>query len=197
MTIYKGRRTKGLLFVLSGPSGVGKDALLIHFLETCPGVTKCVTATTRDPRPGETAGKDYQFISLDEFKRMIEAGEFLEYAEVHDHLYGTPRKLVEETLESGIDVILKIDVQGGLAVKKLMPEAILVFLAPPSIEELERRLRNRLTESEPEITKRLLDAGSELERIPEYDYLIENGDLADAADRLRCLVMAERSKIER
>jgi guanylate kinase len=190
-------RAKGLLFVLSGPSGVGKDVLLLSFLDSCPGVVKCVTATTRGPREKEEEGKDYLFTGLDEFRRMVEAGEFLEYAKVHNNFYGTPRKWVENTLATGTDVILKIDVQGGLAVKKLMPEAIAVFLAPPTLEELERRLRSRSTDTEADITKRLLDARSEIERIPDYDYLIENDTLSDAVERLRCVVMAERSKIER
>ena len=192
----KHRRKTGLLVVLSGPSGVGKDALLTSFLDTCPGAVKCVTVTTRSPREGETPGQDYHFVSLQEFRRMVEAGEFLEYAKVHDNLYGTPRKWVEDTLAAGADVILKIDVQGGLAVKKQMAKAIMVFLAPPSLDELERRLRQRLTESETEITKRLLGARKELERIPEYDYLIENSALEEAAHRLQCVVLAERSRVE-
>lgn len=191
------RRRKGMLFVLSGPSGVGKDAVLVEFLAKCPGVIRCVTATTRNPRQSEENGKDYHFLSLLEFRRMVDAKEFLEYAEVHGNYYGTPRKWVEDTLSEGTDVVLKIDVQGGLAVKKQMPEAIAVFLAPPNVEELERRLRSRLTESETEIAKRLLDARSELQRITDYDYLIENDSLPDAVDRLRCIALAERSKIER
>lgn len=191
------RRTKGLLIVLSGPSGVGKDAALAEFLSTCPGAVRCVTATTRAPRDGEEHGKDYHFLDLEEFRRMVAAGEFLEYATVHNNCYGTPRKWVEDALAAGTDVILKIDVQGGLAVKKLMPRAIAVFLAPPSIEELERRLRARLTDSQQDIAKRLSDAKGELDHIPDYDYLIENDALADAVDRLRCIIIAERSKIER
>jgi guanylate kinase len=193
----KHRRKCGMLIVLSGPSGVGKDAVLAEFLGSLPGVRKCVTATTRSPRNCETPGVDYSFVTLEEFRRMVEAGEFLEYAKVHDNMYGTPRKWVEEALAEGTDVILKIDVQGGLAVKRAMPEAVMIFLSPPTVEELERRLRNRLTDSDAEITKRLLDARSELERIPDYDYIIENDSLADAVDRLRCIVLAERSKIER
>jgi guanylate kinase len=190
------RRSKGNLFVVSGPSGVGKDSVLSPFLESCPGVVKCVTATTRARRKGEEPGKDYFFITPNEFRRMVEAGEFLEHATVHNNSYGTPRKWVEDTLAAGTDVILKIDVQGGLAVKKLAPQSIAVFLAPPTMEELERRLRSRLTESEPDIKKRLADANGEICCIPDYDYLVENDTLGDAVDRLRCIVLAERSKIE-
>jgi len=188
-------RRKGLLFVLSGPSGSGKDAVLESFLGSCPGVVKCVTATTRSPRENEEPGRDYFFLSVDEFRRGIDAGEFLEYANVHGNLYGTPRKWVEDSLATGTDVILKIDVQGGLAVKKLMPSAIAVFLAPPTFEELESRLRNRLTETEDEIAKRLSDARGEIERIPDYDYLIENETISEAANRLRCVILAERSRV--
>ena len=191
------RRKSGLLFVLSGPSGVGKDAVLAEFLAACPAVVKCVTATTRSPREGETPGQDYHFLDLGEFRRMEEADEFLEYAKVHNNYYGTPRKWVEDTLATGTDVILKIDVQGGLAVKKMMPHAVAVFLAPPSSEELERRLRCRLTDTEQDIAKRLRDSTNEMEHIPDYDYLIENDTLLDAVDRLRCIVLAERSRIER
>jgi guanylate kinase len=192
----KYRRTSGLLFVLSGPSGVGKDAVLTEFIGSIPGATKCVTVTTRSPRNSETPGVDYRFVTLEEFRRMVEAGEFLEYAKVHDNMYGTPRRWVEDTLAAGTDVILKIDVQGGLAVKRAMPSAIMVFLAPPTVEELEHRLRNRLTDTDAQITKRLLDARSELERIPDYDYIVENDSLQEAVDRLRCVILAERSKIE-
>jgi guanylate kinase len=188
-------RRKGLLFVLSGPSGSGKDVVLESFLGSCPGVIKCVTATTRSPRKNEVPDKDYFFLSVDEFRRGIEAGEFLEYANVHGNLYGTPRKWVEDTLATGTDVILKIDVQGGLAVKNLMPQAIAVFLAPPTFGELESRLRNRLTETEDEIAKRLSDARGEIEHIPHYDYLIENESISDTADRLRCVILAERSRV--
>ena len=127
---------------------------------------------------------------------MVEAGELLEHAEVHDNLYGTPRKWVEETLDTGTDVILKIDVQGGLTVKRAAPDAVLIFLAPPSLDELERRLRGRLTDSDAEIARRLLNARSEMDRIPDYDHLIENDSIPDAADRLRRVVLAERGRVE-
>lgn len=188
-------RRKGLLFIFSGPSGSGKDAVLGSFIGSCPGVVKCVTATTRSPRENEEPGKDYLFLDSEEFVRLVEAGEFLEHANVHGNLYGTPRQWVNDTLATGMDVILKIDVQGGLSVKRVMPEAIAVFLAPPTFEELERRLRDRSTETEEEIAARLGDARGEIDHIPVYDYLIENDVIEDAADRLRCLILAERSRV--
>lgn len=193
----KWRRREGLLIVLSGPSGVGKDAVLSELEKLRPEVRRCVTTTTRSIRPGEIDGVHYNFIAVDEFRRRVEQGNFLEYAQVHGNLYGTPRDWVEEQLNRGCDVILKIDVQGGLAVKRQMPSCIMVFLVPPTLEELERRLRSRLTESEAEITKRLLDARSELDHIPEYDYIIENDSLHKAAEDLEAIIIAEHCRIKR
>ena len=189
------RRKTGLVIVLSGPSGVGKDCVLEEFVNIQPDVNRCVTVTTRAPRPGEESGKDYHFVSVEEFRRMDEEGEFLEFAEVHGNLYGTPRRWVEGQTAAGRDVVLKIDVQGGIAVKRQVPDAVMVFLSPPSIEELEKRLRSRLTESEAEVTKRLLDARSELAHILSYEYMIENDVVKEAASRLRAIVIAERSRI--
>jgi guanylate kinase len=189
------RRRTGLVIVLSGPSGVGKDSILKQFVRVCPDVAHCATFTTRAPRPGEREGKPYHFVSADEFGRMAQSGSFLEYAEVHGNMYGTPRGWVLEETSAGRDVILKIDVQGGIAVKKQLPEAVLVFVAPPSMRELERRLRSRLTESEAEVAKRLGDARVELEKIPHYDYLITNAVVRDAVDKLRAIVVAERCRV--
>ena len=185
----------GMLIVLSGPSGVGKDTLLRRLEEVCPGIERCITYTTREPRPGEAPGVDYNFVSADEFRRMIEEGEFLEYAQVHLHLYGSPVSCVTRARETGLDAILKIDVQGGLTVKQKVTDAIMIFVAPPSMEELERRLRARYTDSEAAVTKRLQDARREIERIPKYDYLVVNDDVESAVDKLRCIIMAERARI--
>jgi len=186
-----------LLFVLSGPSGVGKDRLLKEFLQFAPNIRRCVTTTTRPPRDGERNGVDYWFVDVSEFRRMVEAGEFLEYAKVHANLYGVQRKHVEELLDKGRDVILRIDVQGAATVKRWRPDAVMVFLVPPSMEELERRLRERGTESEEDITKRLLDARSEFQRANEFEYLIVHDDVEDAVHKLAAIVTAERCKIER
>jgi len=185
----------GMLVVLSGPSGVGKDTLLRRLVEVCPGIERCVTCTTRNPRPGEVPGLDYNFVSTDEFRRMIEAGDFLEYAQVHLDMYGSPLSQVIRIREKGLDAVLKIDVQGGLTVKQKVPDAIMIFVAPPSMEELEHRLRARYTDSEEAVTKRLQDARREIESIPMYDYLVVNDDIETAVDRLRCIIMAERARM--
>lgn len=189
------RRKSGLVIVLSGPSGVGKDRVLEEFVKICPDVSRCVTATTRAPRPKEVAGRDYHFVSVDDFRQMVEDKEFLEFAEVHGNLYGTPRQWVVDQAVAGRDVILKIDVQGGIAVKNQIPEAVMIFLVPPSLNELERRLRSRNTECEADLTKRLLDAQSELRYISSYQYMVVNDVLGDAVAQLRAIVVAERSRI--
>lgn len=189
-------KKEGLLLVVSGPSGVGKDAVLSELMKICPGVCRCVTTTTRAPRNSEVDGVDYTFVSTDEFHRQIDIGGFLEYAEVHGNLYGTPKRWVEEKLSKGDDIILKIDVQGGLAVEQQMPQAVMVFLVPPSLEELERRLRSRLTESDAEAAQRLVNARAELDHIPCYDYIIENDSLQKAAEELKAVIIAEHCRIQ-
>ncbi len=189
------RRKTGLVIVLSGPSGVGKDRVLEEFVKVCPDVYKCVTATTRAPRPAEVPGRDYHFLSVDQFRRMVDDQQFLEFAEVHGNLYGTPKSWVLEQAAQGRDVVLKIDVQGGISVKKQIPEAVMIFLVPPSLEELERRLRSRGTENESEATKRLLDAQSELQYLPCYQYMVVNDVVEKAVEELRAVIVAERSRI--
>lgn len=184
----------GRLFVVSGPSGVGKDTVLEHFLPTISDVLLNVSATTRSPRLGESEGKPYFFRSVTEFREMVERDEFLEYAKVNGNLYGTPKAWVDAQRQAGFDIILKIDVQGGLAVRTKIRDAVLIFLMPPSVEELERRLRSRSTESEDDITTRLLDARSELQQIPNYDYAVTNDNIAEASDRIRAIFLAERCR---
>ena len=190
------RRKGGLLVVLSGPSGVGKDSVLDELNKIYPTAIKCVTMTTRQPRNGEVDGVDYTFVSVDEFRKCVDKGGFLEYAEVHGNLYGTPRRWVEANLEQGADIFLKIDVQGGLAVKQQMPGAVMIFLLPPSMEELERRLRSRLTETDAEMQMRLLNALSELEQISHYDYVIVNDSISNAAQELKAVLIAEHCRTQ-
>lgn len=184
----------GRLFVVSGPSGVGKDTVLEHFLPTVADVLLSASTTTRQPRLGESEGKPYFFRTVSEFRDMVERDAFLEYARVNGNLYGTPRAWVDEKCGAGFDVILKIDVQGGLAIRTKVRDAVLIFLMPPSVAELERRLRSRSTESEDEITTRLLDARSELQQIPNYDYAVTNDNIAEASDRIRAIFIAERCR---
>lgn len=186
----------GNLFVVSGPSGVGKDTVLAQLLALLPDVKVCITATTRALRAGESQGNPYQFMSVTEFETLVNEDAFLEYAHVNGgNLYGTPRRWVEETRAQGTDVILKIDVQGGLAVREKVADAILVFLEPPSLAELERRLRARSTETEDQVKVRLLDARNELAQRPHYSYAILNEDVDLAADRLRAIILAERYRV--
>jgi len=188
-------RRSGLLIVFSGPSGVGKDTVLHGLCAVCPGVHRSVTFTTRKPRPGEQHGVDYFFVSEDEFRAMIARNEFLEHAEVHGNLYGSSLGQVREIRELGGDVLLKIDVQGGLAVKERLPDAVMIFVGPPSLDELERRLRGRESDSDSAIARRLEDAGREIEQIPRYEYLVINDRIKDAVATVHAIVMAERVRI--
>ena len=176
----KGKR--GVLFVFSGPSGVGKGTLKAKlFEEFADRIAYSVSATTRGPREGEVDGKDYFFISRQEFERRVKNNEFLEHAEFAGNCYGTPRAYVEKLLDSGMNVVLEIDVQGALQVMKSMPECVSVFILPPSFEELEHRLRGRGTETEQKVRERLETAKRELPYAPQYDYQIVNGGDIEAA----------------
>jgi len=186
---------RGRLFVVSGPSGVGKDTVIQHFLPLIDRVKLSVSATTRSMRPGETQDDPYHFFTMSEFRSLVEMDALLEYAEVNGNYYGTPRKMVDDELQRGNDVLLKIDVQGASAVRKKVPDAVLIFLMPPSYPELERRLRTRSTETEDQIDRRLLDARKELQEIPHYDYAVLNDDVPQAAERLRFIFQAERCRV--
>ncbi|MDX1933364.1 MAG: guanylate kinase [Capsulimonadales bacterium] len=188
-------RKRGRLFIVSGPSGVGKDTVLGVFHQHISGIHQAVTVSTRTMRPGESQGNPYRFVTLSEFNRIAEQNAFLEYALVNGNYYGTPRQFVEEQRDQGHDVLLKIDVQGGLTVRSRAEDAILIFLAPPSLEELERRLRVRDTETEDQITRRLLDARSEMEQVEKYDYVVINYEVEEAADHLRAIIIAERCRL--
>lgn len=186
---------EGLLLVVSGPAGTGKGTLDAALLSRHHDMKLSVSATTRQPRNGEVDGVHYFFISEEKFKEMIDNDEFLEYMHVFGmNYYGTPRKFVEEQLRHGIDIILEIDVQGAMNVKKAYPEAVLIFIAPPSMSELKARLIGRGTETEEQIEKRFATAFEEIKYIPEYDYVVVNDIVGSAVNRMEAIVAAEKCK---
>ncbi|WP_097018802.1 guanylate kinase [Orenia metallireducens] len=189
------RENRGNLIILSGPSAVGKGTVLRALLEEYDEVCYSVSATTREPREGEIDGVHYFFMSQDEFRASIKNDEFIEWAKVHNNYYGTPRNYVEETLKSGKDVILEIDIQGARQVAESFSEGVFVFLAPPSMEELKSRIYKRGTETEDAIQTRMSNATKELEEIDRYDYLIINDEVENAVDKLKSIIIAERCKI--
>ena len=186
------RSYKGKLFVLSGPSGAGKGTLRKKVFETVEDIRFSISCTTRPPRQGEKDGVDYRFISEEAFLTLLEEDRFLEYAKVHGHYYGTLRDDVERTLSSGIDMVLEIDVQGAFQVREKMPESILVFVSPPSLEELERRLRERGTESGENLRIRLRNARLEMLKSGDYDYVIVNDDAERASNELKSIITGFR-----
>lgn len=188
---------RGLLIVVSGPSGAGKGTICKRLVELCPDIVVSVSVTTRKPRAGETDGKDYFFISREKFEEMIENDEFIEYAEVYGNYYGTPRKYVEVNLEKGRDVLLEIDIQGALQVKEKFQEGVFVFILPPSMEELKNRIISRGTESEKEILRRFEAAYKEINYVSRYNYFIINDEVDRAVEKLRAIIIAEKCRVDR
>ncbi len=183
---------RGTLFIISAPSGAGKTSLVRALLEQVDGLELSVSSTTRAPRPGEREGVDYHFLDEATFLQRVEAGRFLEYARVFDNLYGTSQDAVEARLDTGADVILEIDWQGAQQVRNVLPEAVSVFILPPSRDELRRRLSERGQDSAEVIERRLSEAVDEIAHYPEYDYLVINDTFSRALDELRTLVEAQR-----
>ncbi len=179
---------KGTLFVISGPSGVGKGTLVSMLMLNHTELTLSVSATTRKPRWNEVNGTHYHFLEREDFENRIQEGEFLEWAEFSGNLYGTSRKFVEEMLENGQDVILEIDVQGAIQVKHKINKAVLIFIEPPSLEELKKRLFRRKTDSDEEIEKRLAIVKNELLQRNEFNYVILNDDLNEAFNSLENII---------
>ncbi len=185
----------GTLFIFSAPSGAGKTSLVKALLDKTSYIGVSVSHTTRAPRPGEENGKDYNFVSQNEFQALIEQSAFLEHAQVFDNFYGTSQRWVEQELQAGRDVILEIDWQGAQQVRRLMPDAVTVFILPPSIEELEKRLSNRGQDSEEIIARRMRDAQSEMAHYAEFDYLIVNDDFDNALEELCAVIIARRHRL--
>lgn len=181
-------KNKGVLVVVSGFSGAGKGTLMNELLSKYDNYALSVSATTRSPRPGETDGKEYFFKTKEEFQEMIENNQFLEYACYVENYYGTPKEYVEKQLEEGKDVLLEIEIQGALKVKEMADDAVLIFILPPSAEELKRRLAGRGTETEDVIDARLRRANEEAEGIEKYDYVLVNDNLDESAAALHKLI---------
>ena len=184
----------GTLYIVSAPSGAGKTSLVKALLDTQPLARVSVSLTTRPMRPGEVDGVNYHFVSREAFVERLEHGEFLEHAEVFGNLYGTSQRWVEQTLEDGYDLILEIDWQGARQVRRAFPECIGIFILPPSVEELERRLRARAKDSDTVIGLRMANAREELRHADEFEYAIINKDFDDARQKLAEVIRSERAR---
>ena len=188
---------RGTLFVVSAPSGAGKTTLCREVRQRVPGLAYSISVTTRVPRPGETNGVDFEFVDEARFRAMIAGGEFAEHAVVHGHLYGTRAGTLELALAAGTDVLLDIDTQGAARLKAHSPEAVLVFIVAPSMAELGQRLRERRSDNDTDIARRLTRAREEIALWKRYDYLIVNRDVKEALDQLEAIITAERARTSR
>jgi guanylate kinase len=195
MTI--GLERRGILFVISAPSGGGKSTILRALLASDDTLEYSVSVTSRPPRPGEVHGQSYFFVTQDEFQRMVKGHQFYEWAWVHNYLYGTRKDLIAEKLDKGKDVLLDIDVQGALNVKRQSSDSVIIFLLPPSFEELEKRLRERKLDSEETIQVRLANARKEIKYTGKYDYVIVNDLLEETIETARAIIRAERARASR
>lgn len=190
-------KPQGLLFVLSAPSGTGKDSVINALKQQGMNVFVVPSITARAPRPGESEGNPYAFVGQEQFERLVANNELLEYANVHGNWYGQPRQPIRDNLQAGRDVLLKIDVQGAATVRHKVPQAIFIFLVPDSLEELALRLNRRQTETEEQLQRRLADARVELEQQHWYDYVVHNqhGHLEEAVGNLRAIILAEHCRV--
>jgi len=190
------RASQAFPIVISGPSGVGKTTLVDRVLAGDPLLCESISTTTREPREGETAGEDYFFVIRDVFEEMKKK-ELVEWAEVHGELYGTPRRYVEQELESGRDVVLNIDIQGADSVKKVFPGALMIFILPPSFEILEERMRARGATDPSDLERRIANARKEITASKNYSYIVVNDHLDDAVAQVAAIIVAERCRLER
>ena len=191
------KKKKGLILVISAPSGAGKTTLCKRLLQASSSFISSVSFTTRRPRRNEIEGVDYYFVSQKEFQKMIEKRRFIEWTEVHGRLYGTSANLLDQAIKEEKDVLLEVDVKGGAEIKKNYPQAVLIFLLPPSWQELEKRLTNRKTEGEEKVARRIKQAKREIEYAPHYDYFIVNDDINRALEDLLAIIQAERCHVDR
>lgn len=192
------KKANPVLIVISGPSGVGKDAVLARMKESGRPLHYVVTATTRPKRPGERDDSDYHFVSKEEFEELIKQGELLEWANVYGNLYGVPKRQVQQALAQGRDVIVKVDVQGAATIKSILPQAVFIFLAPPSVAELERRLKERETESAEEFELRMKTARGEMNALPMFDYVVVNhqDQIEATIAQIDAIICAERCRVK-
>lgn len=192
------QRKSGQLIIVSAPSGSGKDTVVKKLMEksTSP-IWVSVSATSREPRNGEEEGKDYYFLSKDDFKKKIDEGFFLEYAEYAGNYYGTPKKYIKEKLDQGIDVILIIEIQGAKKIKEILPESLLIFIMPPSLKTLVKRLKRRGTDSNEKIIERFHTAYKEINEVTKYNYVVVNDILDDAVDKVDAIIKAEKCRVDR
>ena len=188
------KKKEGLLFVVSAPSGAGKTSLCRAITNSLENLTHSISYATRQPRPGEIDGRDYYFVSPERFRDMIEAGDFAEWAEVHSNFYGTSRRVLDDMISKGLDVILDIDTQGAKQIKAKYDSAAFIFIMPPSLDILEERLRNRKSDHEDEIRKRMQRSREEIRDYAMYDYIIVNRDFDRALTELRSIVISERCR---
>ena len=188
---------KGLLLVVSGPSGAGKGTICKALLNKNDQIKLSVSATTRKPRNGEVHGVNYFFIEKEEFTKMVENGEFLEHAQIYDNFYGTPKAAIIECLEKGQDVILEIEMQGARQIKEVYPEVVFIFVLPPSLEELKSRIVGRGTETQEEIEKRFSCAFEEINQIVNYDYFIVNEEIEKSVNDVEAIILSEKNKVTR
>ncbi|MCK5685380.1 guanylate kinase [bacterium] len=194
----KNKKKKGsILFIISGPSGVGKSTLCDYLLSELPALKFSVSTTTRPIRGEEVDGVNYIFKDKEEFKNLVDQNEFLEWAIVHNNYYGTQKQMVNDFIDEGFDVVLEVDVQGGLAIQENDPRAVLIFVAPPKFSDLEQRLVGRGTDTDSVIKTRLNNAHGEMQSIKLYDYLIVNDSLEESKDLIRSIFTAERNKASR
>lgn len=192
-----GKTGRGILFVISSVSGGGKTTVINRLLKGVDSLGMTISHTTRDPRKGEVDGKNYYFVSHDVFENMIRQDAFLEWANVYDHCYGTSRQAVDAVLSDERDAVLDIDVQGALQIKVRRPDAVLIFLVPPSMQEQERRLRVRGTESDDEVARRLEAAREELALVPEYDYAVRNDEIDSTVNTVKSIIVSLRCRTGR